>query len=507
MKRPREEKAGEDGAEEPPATSTAEVGENGKVTNQEPDVKNEGDGEGADNDDDEEDAFRTQIYSSRVPVRKGAECPYLDTISRQNLDFDFEKCCSVSLSPVNVYACLVCGKYFQGRSPKTHAYTHALEMRHHMFMKLDDGKVYCLPDLYEVVDRTLDDIRHVLNPKLTPQELSSINENKAARAVDGTYYMPGLVGLNNMKENDYANVIIQMLVRVPPIRDFFLVPENYKHCSSPLVRMFGDLLRKIWNPRAFRGQVSPHEFMQAVILASKKKFLIDRQSDPIEFCSWLLNTLHADLTGGKRKLPSVITKCFQGKLQVTTEAGTGKAKGMAEDIVEKVPFLLLGLDLPATPLFQDTMERNAIPQVHLNIIMQKFDGTTVDDNVKAGRRRYSVLKLPPYLVLHMKRFSKNNFFVEKNPTIVNFPVKYWEVKDSIPLASLKPGGTPPPSKYNLIANICHDGQAGEGFYRCHIHRAAEDLWYEVQDLTVVEVLPQMVALSEAYLQVYELQQQ
>lgn len=31
----------------------------------------------------------------------------------QNLDFDFEKCCVVSLSPVNVYACLVCGKYFQ----------------------------------------------------------------------------------------------------------------------------------------------------------------------------------------------------------------------------------------------------------------------------------------------------------------------------------------------------------------------------------------------------------
>jgi hypothetical protein len=31
----------------------------------------------------------------------------------QNLDFDFEKCCVVSLSPINVYACLVCGKYFQ----------------------------------------------------------------------------------------------------------------------------------------------------------------------------------------------------------------------------------------------------------------------------------------------------------------------------------------------------------------------------------------------------------
>ena len=59
----------------------------------------------------------------------------------QNLDFDFEKCCSVSLSPVNVYACLVCGKYFQGRGPQTHAYTHALEVGHQMYMKLDTGKV------------------------------------------------------------------------------------------------------------------------------------------------------------------------------------------------------------------------------------------------------------------------------------------------------------------------------------------------------------------------------
>lgn len=41
-------------------------------------------------------------------------CPYLDTVDRKRLDFDFEKLCSVSLSHVNVYACLICGKYFQG---------------------------------------------------------------------------------------------------------------------------------------------------------------------------------------------------------------------------------------------------------------------------------------------------------------------------------------------------------------------------------------------------------
>lgn len=39
--------------------------------------------------------------------------PALNVLTMQNLDFDFEKCCVVSLSPINVYACLVCGKYFQ----------------------------------------------------------------------------------------------------------------------------------------------------------------------------------------------------------------------------------------------------------------------------------------------------------------------------------------------------------------------------------------------------------
>jgi hypothetical protein len=39
---------------------------------------------------------------------------YLDTINRSVLDFDFEKVCCISLSNINIYACLVCGKYYQG---------------------------------------------------------------------------------------------------------------------------------------------------------------------------------------------------------------------------------------------------------------------------------------------------------------------------------------------------------------------------------------------------------
>ena len=34
-------------------------------------------------------------------------------------------------------------------------------------------------------------------------------DKRWVRALDGTEYMPGLVGLNNMKANDYVNAIVQ----------------------------------------------------------------------------------------------------------------------------------------------------------------------------------------------------------------------------------------------------------------------------------------------------------
>jgi hypothetical protein len=42
-------------------------------------------------------------------------------------------------------------------------------------------------------------------------------------------------------------------------------------------------------------------------------------------------------------------------------------------------------------------------------------------------------------------------------------------------------------------------------YRAMVYHRADGNWYETQDLTVNEVLPQQVVLTECYLQVYELQ--
>ncbi|KAI9161500.1 hypothetical protein LWI28_018026 [Acer negundo] len=231
------------------------------------------------------------------------------------LDFDFRKLCSVSLSDFNVYACLVCGKYYQGRGQKSHAYTHSLEAGHHIYINLQTEKVYCLPDGYEINDPSLDDIMHVLNPRFTKEQLKQIDKNKLwSRALDGSDYLPGMVGLNNIMGTDFVNVTIQSLMRVAPFRNFFLICENYRHCKSPFVHRFGELTQKIWHARNFKGQVSPHEFLQAVM----GRFQIGPQSKPFEFMSWLLNTLHKDLRTSKKNT-SIIYDCFQGELEVVKE--------------------------------------------------------------------------------------------------------------------------------------------------------------------------------------------
>ena len=254
----------------------------------------------------------------------GFRCPFLDTINRMVLDFDFEKACSVTGNNFNVYACLVCGKYFQGRGKHTQAYTHSLQESHHVFMNLHDGRTYCLPDGYEVVDSSLKDIQNMLQPNFTADMAAMLDTKPVyARGVDGSDYMPGLIGLNNIRSTDYVNVVIQSLARIPPIRDFFLLPSNYAQAKSALVHEFGALVRKMWSPYNFKGQVSPHELLQAVMHASGGRFKIGARADPMDFLAWLLNTLHTALGGTRKPGSSVIHRALQGSVRPSAVAPLG----------------------------------------------------------------------------------------------------------------------------------------------------------------------------------------
>lgn len=482
-----------------------------------------GGGNGSNEDDDD---YHEDFPEARAPIRQSAPTQgyddlYLDTIDRSALDFDFEKLCSVSLSNINIYACLVCGKYFQGRGPKSHAYFHALEEGHHVYINMETQKVYVLPEGYEVKSRSLDDIKYVSDPRYTKQEVADIDRRpRTSLTIGGKEYVPGYVGMNNIKENDYLNVVVQALAHVPPLRNFFLL-EDFGGSRSELVRRTSILFRKIWNPRAFKAHVSPHELLQEVSLRSSKRFTLTQQSDPVEFLSWYLNNLHLGL-GGTRSKPgsSMVQRVCQGKLKVESQAITAKAdvgdrlrfEEAAEVKTEINRFLLLTLDLPPAPLFQDEEQRNIIPQVPLTTILSKYDGRSAQEHL-AHRRRYRLMHpLPPYLLLQVKRFSQNKFVSERNPTIVTFDAHDLDLS---PYVEPDPTVAPPgePIYYDLVANVVHEAvrlredvaDTGEErkTWKVQLLDKARGEWVVCQDLFVDKIQRELLCMGESYLQIWE----
>jgi len=351
------------------------------------------------------------------------KCPFLDTINRHVLDFDMEKVCSVTLTNLNVYCCLVCGKFFQGRGKSTPAYTHSVQCGHFVFVNLHDARSFCLPDNYEVIDTSLDDVKRCLAPKYNLSEISLLDENDSlARDVNGVAYLPGFVGMNNLNSSSHINVILHALSHVQPLRDFFLQPESYSYSKSTLVSRLGECIRKLWSAHNFKSVVSPQELAHEITLSSQK--IVSGQSgECVDLLNWLLGELNRGLTGSVKKgPPTIINKCFQGTVEIKEmnllEGGNWDTK------IRHVPFNYLRLDIPPPPLFRDAEGGLIIPRIPIFDLLKKFDGSTWSEQVSVGshiRRQYQILSLPNYLIFHLARFNKNNFFLEHNPTIVTFP--------------------------------------------------------------------------------------
>jgi U4/U6.U5 tri-snRNP-associated protein 2 len=509
------------------------------------DLEEEDEGVQSESEQDSEDDRPTAASVRQEAPMEGYSDLYLDTINRSVLDFDFEKLCSVTLSNINVYACLVCGKYFQGRGPKSHAYFHALEVDHHVYINMETKNVFVLPEGYEVQNKSLDDIKYVVDPKFAEEDVKRMDRiPRESTDLLNKKYRPGFVGMNNIKANDYLNVVVQTLSHVAPLRNFLLL-HGFAQNAAQLPVRFSTLVRKIWNPKAFKSHVSPHELLQEIALRSSKKFTLTQQSDPVEFLSWFLHNLHLSLGGSKTKpLSSIVQRAFQGKLRLEAQAITAKSDTTGDRLrfeessnitTNVTPYLILTLDLPQTPLFRDAIEdKNIIPHVPLTTLLQKYNGMQASER-QAQRVRHRLLHpLPPYLMFHIKRFSTNKFVSERNPTIVTFASP--RGLDMSPYVEPNPSIHPPgePIYYEMVANIILDtvnvhtgggedsnaadaaskavGGDGERVaWKVQLRDKAvaaaqrSDLpeWVEIQDLFVERAEAETLFTREGYLMVWE----
>lgn len=99
----------------------------------------------------------------------------------------------------------------------------------------------------------------------------------------------------------------------------------------------------------------------------------------------------------------------------------------------------------------------------MSSLLKKFNGSAFSDEVLqlaedkgtavTTKKKYEIKSLPKYLFLKVERFSENNFFKEKNSTIVNFPLV------GLDLSDLLPSGSNDAAKFDLIGNVVHLGTA------------------------------------------------
>ena len=547
-------------------------------------------------------------------------CPYLDTVRRDHLDFDVPHICKTTLSDQNVYACLVCGQFFRGRSSKSPAFIHAVNESHFVYLKLDTGRAYCLPAGYEIQDSSLNDIKHELQPSFTTEMLHNMRQaHYIKKDIRGEDYLPGFIGLANLKQTDTVNAVVQILARVVPLQTFFLQDSNIlSTCRSDLVRQFAELLRRIWNPHSFKRFISPYQFSDALSTASRGQFSVGKRAQCVQLLQWMLNHMHKYLKKASKSNTTVVTDAFQGHLQVCkhSSGGSGSSEGTnSEDITTttsssssssssssavtedaavstvsttstKVPFFKLSLDLPSKPLFRDESTKRSkddevdlLSTVSLFELLEKFDGHPITSNASeelsatassststassstststTTSTTYGLTHLPKYLLLHVKRFSHNNYTVEKNNTIVSFPLRNLDMRPymtkdallNIPVAtSLNTKSNSELkliakniqcnitnivernellkvvteavigyTKYDLVANVGHkvaDVDTGSnlvqqqnphdaGMYHSQVYHRMGKQWYQIQDLDVQEVPNELITKSEVLMLLYE----
>lgn len=153
-------------------------------------------------------------------------------------------------------------------------------------------------------------------------------------------------------------------------------------------------------------------------------------------------------------------------------------------------------------------------QVPLTTILSKYDGLHSQE-LLGQRKRYRLLPpLPPFLIFHIKRFSKNKFVEERNPTIVTFPTRSLDMSPYV--EPPRGGSSTEPIWYDLAANITHESitttsgkKEGDirSVYKVQLMNKANGEWFQIQDLFVEEVARELLFTSESYVQIWQLRRE
>ncbi|KAG0668698.1 hypothetical protein C6P45_004473 [Maudiozyma exigua] len=415
------------------------------------------------------------------------------TINNKKLDFDSDRICSVTLTKLNIYGCLTCGKFFKGYKERSPAFLHSISENHRLFISLKNhpNNIIVLPDELEINGTTpllsrqdqklVHDIIFATNPTYDKTLIQSFPQKCHDCTQDQLYYN-GYVGLNKSISNGitYINVLVQLLAHIIPIRDYFLL---YNGSTDTLIGKISIIIKKIWSPHLFKLNIAPDELISHLLINFPKIFNGSIR-DPQFLLNWLINQM-CQLDPLLKKL---LNKTCRGKL---------KTQG------KTVPFWNLTIILPTVSMFKDGKNIDELPQVNLqNMIVENFL------NKSNGK---IIEQFPRYLFVYITRFdtklaqeSRDEFVVKnRNQTIVNF-------SESLTL----PVDSKNKITYKIISNIVHDPQKNlldiEKDYKSNwkiqlLKDSKVNDWMEIDNIKVSPKNFNLMFLDESYIQVWERQ--
>ncbi|KAJ3743823.1 hypothetical protein DFH05DRAFT_1253494 [Lentinula detonsa] len=363
----------------------------------------------------------------------------------------------------------------------------------------------------------------------------------------------GTSGLKNMGNTCYMNAPIQCLSATVPFSRFFTEVDlktainymNKMNSQGQLTRAFSRLVHDIWH--GDMPYITPNDFRRT-LCSLNAQYIGTSQHDSQEFLSFLLDGIHEDTNRIMTRKPITRTPEEEERLENLPQQIAGEYEwqvwrqsndsiivdffqGMFRNQLrcmkcEKTsttynPFSILSLPVPARtgkiPL------QNCL-KAFFNVEVMEGDDAWDCPRCKTKRRAtktLSLARLPPVLVIHLKRFEANGRFSDKIDTFVDFPVKGLDLTELMPPPlpvgadqSLLNGGMVNgvlsrddpriqvgPYKYELYGVTNHYGNLSSGHYTAFV--ASRGGWLYCDDSSVKTVDAKQVVNQKAYVLFYK----
>jgi len=348
----------------------------------------------------------------------------------------------------------------------------------------------------------------------------------------------GLVGLQS-KGTCFVNSAIQCLSNTPDFLKLFLTDEYKKDINEQnplgsgtystdinvyfsiggkLTHCFSSLLRDLWFGNS--SSIAPLE-LKKIVSELSPHMISAGGGDSQEFLSFLLDYLHEDLnrvlkkpyvevkdydgrpdeivaeeswSNHLKRNQSVIQELLHGQLKAQYECSECKKKFITFD-----PFGMISLPIP-----QDT-EKETLNLYDCIKLLTKTEKIELEigwycSGCKTHReavKKTDIYKLPPILVLHLKRAQPITWLQAKKLTdLVEFPLEGLDLREYV-LNNDKN------AIYDLYAVSNHHGKTVQGQYTTFAKNLIDKKWYHFVDSEVLEVNEKEIVSSDAYVLFYK----